>query len=97
MFAYVCAATGWTWEYVGECLTLPRLTSLIEHWNRYPPVAVTAAAFAGYKPKEKAKVGAAAGGATNPAFVMPPAPTGEDIGGALASMPQLNVRRPGHE
>lgn len=49
MYAYVAAATGWTWEYIGQCLTLPRLFALNRVWKKYPPVAVTAALFAGIK------------------------------------------------
>ncbi|MGH7750034.1 MAG: hypothetical protein ACREQ5_35490 [Candidatus Dormibacteria bacterium] len=50
MFAYVCAATGWTWDYIGEHMTLPRLYALWEHWATYPPMHITAARFAGVKP-----------------------------------------------
>lgn len=55
MFAYVCTATGWTWDYIGEFMTLPRLYAMIKHWAIYPPVHVTAALFAGVgKSKPKA-------------------------------------------
>jgi hypothetical protein len=50
VYAHVCAATGWTWEYVGERLTLPRLYALQAHWDRYPPVHISVALFAGIKP-----------------------------------------------
>jgi hypothetical protein len=53
MYAYVAAATGWTWEYIGEQLTLPRLYALMDHWKRYPPAHVTAALFAGIKPADE--------------------------------------------
>jgi hypothetical protein len=46
-YAYVIAATGWTWDYVDEWLTVPRLRALNRHWAKYPPVHVTAAIFAG--------------------------------------------------
>jgi hypothetical protein len=46
----VITATGWTWEYIDEYLTLPRLNALWEHWSSKPPVHVTAALFAGIKP-----------------------------------------------
>jgi hypothetical protein len=42
-YSYVIAATGWTWEYIDEFLTLPRLNALQKHWAKYPPVDVTAA------------------------------------------------------
>jgi hypothetical protein len=54
VFAYVAAATGWTWEYIGECLTLPRLAALQKHWRDFPPVHIMVAAYAGYKPKAEA-------------------------------------------
>lgn len=53
MFAYVCAATGWTWDYIGEHMTLPRLYALFEHWAQYPPVHITAAIFTGVKSEKK--------------------------------------------
>lgn len=55
MFAYVAAATGWTWEYIGECLTLPRLAALQKHWRVHPPVHIMVALFAGYKPPSEVK------------------------------------------
>lgn len=39
MFAYLVAATGWTWDVVGE-LTLPRLRALNKHWDDFPPVHI---------------------------------------------------------
>lgn len=47
MYAYVAIATGWTWEYIGRQLTLPRLFAMYRIWRKYPPVNVTAALFAG--------------------------------------------------
>ena len=54
--AYVCAATGWTWDHVGEHMTLPRLYAMFEHWGRYPPAHISAALFAGIKPSKPAAV-----------------------------------------
>ena len=56
MYASVAAATGWTWEYIGQCLTLPRLRALDEHWRKYPPVHITLALFAGVTTKAKASM-----------------------------------------
>jgi hypothetical protein len=47
VYADVAASTGWTWEYIGQCLTLPRLEAMYAHWRRFPPVHVSAALFAG--------------------------------------------------
>ena len=43
---------GWTWEYIGECMTLPRLTAMTEHWKKYPPVHKAVAAYLGIKPEK---------------------------------------------
>jgi hypothetical protein len=47
MYADVAAATGWTWEYIGQCLTWPRLEAMHAHWRRYPPVHISVALFTG--------------------------------------------------
>jgi hypothetical protein len=38
LYARVCAQTGWTWEYVGQHLTLPRLAALNKYWQHNPPL-----------------------------------------------------------
>lgn len=38
LYARICAQTGWTWEYVGQHLTLPRLKALNAHWQKNPPL-----------------------------------------------------------
>ncbi len=50
MYARIASATGWTWEYIGQCLTLPRVYALFEYWKQCPPVNETVAAYIGYKP-----------------------------------------------
>lgn len=50
MYARLCSATGWTWEYVGQCVTLPRLHAFLEYWRSVPPVAESVAAYLGVKP-----------------------------------------------
>jgi hypothetical protein len=47
---------GWTWEYIGECMTLPRLAAMSEHWKQYPPVHKAVAAYLGIKPAPKTNV-----------------------------------------
>jgi hypothetical protein len=32
-------ATGWTWEYIGEYMTIPRLDALIAYWDTFPPLS----------------------------------------------------------
>ena len=43
--------TGWTWEYVGEHMTLPRLAALERYMKRHPPVNFLLASFLGHKPQ----------------------------------------------
>jgi hypothetical protein len=47
VYADVAASTGWTWEYIGQCMTLPRLAAMNAHWRKYPPVHVSVALFVG--------------------------------------------------
>lgn len=54
MYAYLAIATGWTWEYIGEFMTLPRLFAMYAEWAKYPPVHVSMAAFAGTAKKPEA-------------------------------------------
>ena len=60
MYARVACATGWTWEYIGQCLTLPRLYALYDHWNEYPPVHESVAVALGLKTGAAATAPAAA-------------------------------------
>jgi hypothetical protein len=53
-YAYIIAGTGWTWEYIDEFMTLPRLNAMRKVWDQYPPVNVTAALFAGIKTERAA-------------------------------------------
>jgi hypothetical protein len=45
----VISLTGWTWEYVGRQMTLPRLYEMQRYWERHPPVGDLVAAYLGYK------------------------------------------------
>lgn len=49
--------TGWTWEYIDENMTLPRLYAIYRHWERRPPTHWMIAAYFGLdketpKPKD---------------------------------------------
>jgi len=50
-------ATGWTWEYIDEHMTLDRLAALNKHWETFPPVhkqlARIASAFLKEEPKKQ--------------------------------------------
>ena len=47
MFSRVCCATGWTWDYVGEHMTLPRLFALQKRWEIARPVDESVALLVG--------------------------------------------------
>jgi hypothetical protein len=36
LYARIIALTGWTWEYVGRHLTIPRLQALNKFWAQHP-------------------------------------------------------------
>lgn len=43
---------GWTWEYVEDHITVPRLNKIIEYWTtKQPSLAASMAAMIGFKPK----------------------------------------------
>ena len=37
MICHVCQATGWSWDYVEDQLTVPRLRALKRYWAQSPP------------------------------------------------------------
>jgi hypothetical protein len=43
------AAYGWTWEYIDENMTIPRLNTVHTHWEYAPPVHMMIASFFGLK------------------------------------------------
>lgn len=52
MYCRVIAATGWTWEYIDEFLTLPRLAAMNRYWAVNPPLHLMVQGYLGYsKPK----------------------------------------------
>ena len=53
IIANICHLTGWTWDYVEETLTIPRLKALYGEWRVNPPLPIIVAAFLGVKPKEE--------------------------------------------
>lgn len=48
--------TGWTWDYVEDTITIPRLRALHEEWQRHPPVPLMLAACLGIRPKEEGTI-----------------------------------------
>lgn len=41
--------TGWSWEYIDEYMTLPRLHAMTEYWTQHPPVHILLGALLGIK------------------------------------------------
>jgi hypothetical protein len=41
---------GWTWEYIDEYVTVPRLLEMAEYWRQVPPLQEAFAGFIGFKP-----------------------------------------------
>ena len=39
---------GWTWEYIDQNMTLPRLEDLNRYWAQYPPMHRLVAAYLGF-------------------------------------------------
>jgi len=71
----MATAFGWTWEYIDECVTVPRLLEIGEYWTVTPPLAEAFAAFVG-----------AMGGpsSTSPAIAEPSADNNPGLLGELA-------------
>jgi hypothetical protein len=51
LYAHLVVETGWTWEYIDERVTLPRLSALIRYWGEHPPVSLLVRQFLGHKPR----------------------------------------------
>jgi hypothetical protein len=58
-WGFICSdlitITGWTWEYIDEFMTLPRLYDLSRYWRDYPPIHALIGAFLGVKPSVKSE------------------------------------------
>lgn len=47
-------ACGWSWEYIDEHMTLPRLAALTRYWDQFPPLHVLVAGAVGYEARKPA-------------------------------------------
>lgn len=45
-------AYGWTWDYIDECMTVPRWNGIQQQWEYAPPVHMMLAGFFGYKRRD---------------------------------------------
>lgn len=52
------AFPGWTWEYIDDMMTLPRLYAIFKHWESRPPLHWMVAQFLGIKRKSQDQSGA---------------------------------------
>ena len=41
--------TGWTWDYVENHMTVPRLKAMHEEWQRNPPLPLMIATYLGIR------------------------------------------------
>jgi len=55
IYSHLITVTGWTWDYIDDEMTLPRLEALNKYWSDFPPVHLTMAAYVGIKPKKGGK------------------------------------------
>lgn len=39
LYCYLITATGWTWEYIDENMTIRRLEAMLDFWDQRPPAA----------------------------------------------------------
>ena len=46
---------GWTWEYIDDNMTIPRLRAITEYQNSNPPTHVLVAAYMGVGTKSASK------------------------------------------
>ncbi len=60
MYGLLITATGWTWEYIDQRMTMPRYFKLMGYWMNHPPAHLTLRAiihaFGGEKESTPAKV-----------------------------------------
>ncbi len=43
IYTELVTATGWTWEYIDETMTIPRLNGMRKYWESYPPTHISTA------------------------------------------------------
>jgi hypothetical protein len=55
LYCHLIACTGWSWEYIDESITLPRLYAMNAYWAKNPPVHLLLRQFFGYRPPPDSK------------------------------------------
>jgi hypothetical protein len=51
LYCHLITCFGWTWEYVDQSMTFPRLAALNVYWKRNPPLHQLVANYLGYNGK----------------------------------------------
>jgi len=49
----LCMGFGWTWEYVDEFMTLPRLRGILHYWAKQPPLHLMVGWYLGIGGKDQ--------------------------------------------
>ena len=49
----LCMGFGWTWEYVDEFMTLPRLNGILKYWGKQPPLFLMVGWYLGIGDKDR--------------------------------------------
>lgn len=55
LYCGIIAATGWTWEYIDDYMTLPRLGAMRNAWEIHPPLHTLVATVIGHQAPAKPK------------------------------------------
>ena len=55
VFGLLVTVTGWTFDYIEESMTLPRLAELSAYWSDFPPLHLMVRAYLGIESKAKPK------------------------------------------
>ena len=53
LYTLLITVTGWTWEYIDDHMTIPRLDEMTTYWKYQPPIHLMLASFFGIKEKTK--------------------------------------------
>jgi hypothetical protein len=59
LYTHLATCFGWTFEHIGQTMTLPRLRGMVRYWKDHPPLHVLAAAYVLGADKGKGKAAAA--------------------------------------
>ena len=84
IYSLLIADTGWTWEYIAENMTLPRLRAMDAYREEHPTIQSMLAAYLGIKSKSNRKQGSS----PSPAPIVPEDKRGNPTKEAPANLGQ---------